>query len=218
MNNKGILGLILVMAAAMLALIFAGGFGPSSASAADCTTVVTPTPAVTPGPGVATVGIDFLTTDNTSTTVGTIVTCLEVASGATYTLDVYVQNVPGDTDPTTPDGMVAGQYTLNSISGNTDTSRTATAGFIDTGTGIAVPGGAAVDNTASSPVGGSTGSDTIVASNDPYRHQRRRRRRLLHPHDVQSSQPVRSDDRSPDADGCDAGRRQRQRDPGRCDQ
>ena len=149
MKKKGILGLIFVMAAAMLGIM---GMMVSSGSSAA---------------GPVTVGIDFLTTDNTSTTVGTIVTCLEVPSGGSYTFDVYVQNVPGDTDTTTPDGMVAGQYTFNSISGNKDTSRTATNGFIDTGTGIAVPGGAAVDNTASSPVGGSTGSDTIVASNDP---------------------------------------------------
>ena len=40
-----------------------------------------------------TVGIDFNTADNTSTSVGAIQTCLEVASGGTYTVDVYVQNV-----------------------------------------------------------------------------------------------------------------------------
>ncbi len=125
------------------------------------------TPNVATAAAPVTVGIDFLTTDNTSTTAGTIVTCLEVPSGGSYTLDVYVQNVPGDTDVNTPDGMVAGQYTLNSISGNTDTSRTATNGFIDQGTGINTPGSGAVDNTASSPVNNSTGSDTIVASNDP---------------------------------------------------
>ncbi|HEY8768856.1 MAG TPA: hypothetical protein VIP09_16625 [Dehalococcoidia bacterium] len=149
MKKKGILGLVFVMAAAMLGIM---GMMASAGSAQV---------------GPTTVGIDFLTTDNTSTTVGVIVTCLEVPSGGSYTFDVYVQNVPGDTDITTPDGMVAGQYTFNSISGNTDTARTATNGFIDTGTGIAVPGAAAIDNTASSPINGSTGSDTIVASNDP---------------------------------------------------
>src|SRR5450759_822005 len=63
--------------------------------------------------------------------------------------------------------MVAGQYTLNSQSGNKDTARTPTGGLIDTGTGIFSPGGAAIDNAASSAINNSTGSDTIIASNDP---------------------------------------------------
>src|SRR5437879_1600892 len=116
--------------------------------------------------GPTTVGIDFNTADNTALTAGAITTCHEVASGGSYVFDVYVQNVPGDTDPTTPDGMVAGQYTLNSVSGNTETARTATGGLIDQGTGIGSPGGAAIDNTSSSPINNSTGSDNITASND----------------------------------------------------
>src|SRR5207245_4116777 len=88
----------------------------------------------------------------------------EVASGGSYTLDIYVQNVPGDADPATPDGMVAGQYTLNSISGNKDIARTATGGFIDQGTGIGSPATAII--TTSAPVNNSTGSDRIIASND----------------------------------------------------
>src|SRR5207245_9925391 len=87
----------------------------------------------------------------------------EVASGGSYTLDIYVQNVPGDADPATPDGMVAGQYTLNSISGNKDIARTATGGFIDQGTGIGSPGTAII--TTSTPVHNSTGSDRIIAAN-----------------------------------------------------
>ena len=108
MKNKGIFALTFVMATGVLGIV---GLMVSAGSSAAAPT---------------TVGIDFNIADNSATSVGAIQTCLEVPSGGTYTLDVYVQNVPGDTDPATPDGMVAGQYTLNSISGNKDTARTAT--------------------------------------------------------------------------------------------
>src|SRR5438445_12670829 len=95
MKNKGILALIFVMATGVLSIV---GLMVSTGSSAA---------------GPTTVGIDFNTADNTATSVGAITTCLEVPSGGSYTLDVYVQNVPGDTDPTTPDGMVAGQFTFD---------------------------------------------------------------------------------------------------------
>ncbi len=152
MKNKGILALTLVIAAGMLGI---GGLMVAAGSGAA-------------GPATVTiVTIDFNTGDNTATSVGAISTCQEVAPGATYTADVIVQNVPGDTDPTTPDGMVAGQFTFNSVPGNTITARTATGGFIDQGAGIGVPGGAAIDNEGSSTLPDATGSDTPLAVNDP---------------------------------------------------
>src|SRR5438445_4697852 len=86
------------------------------------------TPNVATAACPVTMGIDFNTGDNTAMTAGAIQTCHEVASGGSYTFDIYVQNVPGDTDITTPDGAVAGQYTLTSLSGNQDTARTAANG------------------------------------------------------------------------------------------
>ena len=94
MKNKGILALTFVMATGILGIV--GLMASASSSAA----------------APVTVGIDFNTADNTAMTVGAINTCLEVASGGSYTLDVYVGNVPGDTNPFTPDGMVASQYSL----------------------------------------------------------------------------------------------------------
>ena len=83
-------------------------------------------------------------------------------------VDVYVQNVPADTSPSPNSpfgGMVAGQFTFNSIAGNTITARTVTGGFIDQGAGIGSPGTAAIDAIASSPpLPDATGTDTPVAA------------------------------------------------------
>jgi len=58
----------------------------------------TPTPTPTPPPGIEVIGIDVEPSGNTATSLGTIDRCIEVSSGETFDIDVFVDDIPGERD------------------------------------------------------------------------------------------------------------------------
>lgn len=98
--------------------------------------------------------VDLATSDNTDTGVGTITTCLEVASGATYSMDVVVGGVLD---------LVAGQFTI-SYQGEL-TSQSVTVSILNREVPD-VGGSALIDAAASDPAPDVSGFHTVVASND----------------------------------------------------
>jgi hypothetical protein len=125
--------------------------------------------------------IDFATADNSSTSVGAIQTCLEVASGAAYTVDVDLLNVTNIVAAQVKLnylGTVAGRSVINDSNPpafepksilQTAPGAGANAAFIDDATSDSIPdsGGAhtvVITNDAAigDPVGGASGSGILV--------------------------------------------------------
>ena len=134
------------------------GETPTPTPAATSTATPTPTPCPectpTPTPAPASLAIDFATSDNSSTSVGTIQNCLELASGATYTVDVDIVNASN---------VVAAQLTLN-YQGEL-TGRSVTDSLLQTAAGG--ESAAAIVGVASSHnLPDASGAHTVVISND----------------------------------------------------
>src|SRR3990172_11427740 len=108
-------------------------------------------------PGVS-IEIDFAVSDNSDSRVGAIQTCLEVASGGAYTLDVIIAG-DGVTD------AVAAQLTISYPPGSL-TGRDIGQSLLNNEQPDA-GGQATIDGIASGGLPNADGSHTVVISNDP---------------------------------------------------